>query len=62
LQQAADAADWTSFWFERDAETLQQWCDPFDVSLPYAKKIRQQFLHTGKMERVPLSRYGPAAE
>jgi transposase len=44
--------------YERGDETLQQLSERFGVSLPYAKKIRQQLLRTGKMERVPQSRYG----
>ena len=31
----------------------------FQVSLPYVKKIRQQFLRTGRMERLPGKRPGP---
>lgn len=47
--------------YERGQESLQQLSGRFGVSLPYAKKIRQQLLRTGKMERVPQSRYGPVS-
>jgi transposase len=40
---------------------LQLLSERFEVSLPYAKKIRQQLLRTGKMERVGQSRYGPVS-
>lgn len=40
---------------------MQQLSERFEVSLPYAKKIRQQLLRTGKMERVGQSRYGPVS-
>lgn len=44
--------------YERGEESLRELSEQFGVSLPYAKKIRQQFLRTGKMERLPQSRYG----
>lgn len=47
--------------YERGRESLQQLSERFEVSLPYAKKIRQQLLRTGKMERVGQSRYGPVS-
>jgi len=47
--------------YERGRESLQQLSGRFEVSLPYAKKIRQQLLRTGKMERVRQSRYGPVS-
>ena len=47
--------------YERGEESLQELSERFGVSLPYAKKIRQQFLRTGKMERLPQSRYGPVS-
>ncbi len=47
--------------YERGEESLQELSERFGVSLPYAKKIRQQLLRTGKMERVPQSRYGPVS-
>lgn len=47
--------------YDRGVETLQLLSERFEVSLPYAKKIRQQLLRTGKMERVGQSRYGPVS-
>jgi transposase len=44
--------------YERGAGTLRQLSGSFAVSLAYAKKIRQQLLRTGRVERVPQSRYG----
>ena len=47
--------------YDRGKGSLQQLSERFEVSLPYAKKIRQQLLRTGKMERVGQSRYGPVS-
>jgi transposase len=47
--------------YDRGVESLQQLSERFEVSLAYAKKIRQQLLRTGKMERVGQSRYGRSA-
>lgn len=47
--------------YERGDGTLRELSERFGVSLPYAKKIHQQFLRTGKMEREPQQRHGPAS-
>ncbi len=47
--------------YERGEESLRKLSERFGVSLPYAKKIRQQLLRTGVMERIPQPRYGPVS-
>ena len=46
---------------ERGDESLRELSVRFGVSLPYAKKIRQHLLRSGKMERMPQPRYGPVS-
>jgi transposase len=47
--------------YERGGVTLRELAERFCVSLAYAKKIHEQQLRTGQMERVPQSRYGPVS-
>jgi transposase len=47
--------------YERGGVSLGELAERFGVSLPYTKKIHQQQLRTGQMERVPQSRYGPVS-
>jgi putative transposase len=47
--------------YERGDGSLRELSVRFGVSLPYAKKIRQQLLRSGKMERTPQPRYGPVS-
>jgi transposase len=47
--------------YERGGVSLGELAERFGVSLPYTKKIHQQQLRTGQMERVPQSRYGPGS-
>jgi len=47
--------------YERGDGSLRELSVRFGVSLPYAKKIRQQLLRSGKMEREPQPRYGPVS-
>ncbi len=39
--------------------SLSELAERFQVSLAYVKKIRQQQLRTGRMERPPERRHGP---
>lgn len=47
--------------YERGDESLRELSVRFGVSLPYAKKIRRDFLRSGRMERAPQPRYGPVS-
>lgn len=47
--------------YERGGVSLRELAERFGVSLPYTKKIHQQQLRTGQMERVPQARYGPVS-
>jgi transposase len=47
--------------YEGGDGSLRELSARFGVSLPYAKKIRQHLLRSGKMERVPQPRYGPVS-
>jgi transposase len=45
--------------YERGGVSLRGLAERFGVSLAYTKKIHQQQLRSGRMERVPQSRYRP---
>lgn len=45
--------------YGRGGVSLSELAERFQVSLPYVKKIRQQLLRTGRMERPPERRHGP---
>lgn len=47
--------------YERGDGSLRELSVRFGVGLPYAKRIRQQLLRSGKMERTPQPRYGPVS-
>ena len=47
--------------YEARKGTLKELAMLFNVSYPYALKIRVQQLRTGKMERKPQSQHGPTS-
>lgn len=47
--------------YERGRLGLEALAEQFGVSYGYTKKIRRQQLHSGRMERVPQARHGPAS-
>jgi transposase len=46
--------------YERGGVSQRELAERYQVSLPYVKKIRRQQLRTGRMERPPERRPGPA--
>ena len=46
--------------YERGGVSQRELAERYQVSLPYVKKIRRQRLRTGRMERPPEKRPGPA--